>query len=44
MTGNVGTVSYIAPEIFQGQQYSEKADVYSYGMVLWYVSFPIITE
>jgi serine/threonine protein kinase len=29
-----GTVAWIAPEIFEGGQYSEKADVYSYAMVL----------
>jgi len=36
MTGNVGTVCWIAPEIFNNKKlYSEKADVYSYGMILW---------
>jgi serine/threonine protein kinase len=35
MTGNVGTVSWIAPEIFQQEHYTEKADVYSFGVVLW---------
>jgi len=36
MTGNVGTVCWIAPEIFSNKKlYSEKADVYSYGMILW---------
>jgi serine/threonine protein kinase len=27
-----GTPSYIAPELFQGYQYSEKADVFSFGV------------
>eukprot|EP01105_Mastigella_eilhardi_P000001 TRINITY_DN0_c0_g1_i1.p1 TRINITY_DN0_c0_g1~~TRINITY_DN0_c0_g1_i1.p1 ORF type:complete len:807 (-),score=135.50 TRINITY_DN0_c0_g1_i1:689-3109(-) len=35
MTGNLGTVQYMAPELFNNHKYSEKADVYSYGMVLW---------
>lgn len=28
MTGNVGTVAWIAPEVFQNKKYSEKCDVY----------------
>jgi len=35
MTGNVGTVSWIPPEIFEKKQYNEKCDVYSYGIILW---------
>eukprot|EP01124_Arcella_intermedia_P019012 TRINITY_DN26133_c0_g1_i1.p1 TRINITY_DN26133_c0_g1~~TRINITY_DN26133_c0_g1_i1.p1 ORF type:complete len:409 (-),score=85.07 TRINITY_DN26133_c0_g1_i1:108-1334(-) len=36
MTGNVGTVCWIAPEIYNNKKlYSEKADVYSYGIILW---------
>jgi len=35
MTHAIGTVSYMSPEIFNNVQYSEKADVYSFGMVLW---------
>eukprot|EP00029_Vermamoeba_vermiformis_P011454 TRINITY_DN6301_c0_g1_i1.p1 TRINITY_DN6301_c0_g1~~TRINITY_DN6301_c0_g1_i1.p1 ORF type:complete len:198 (-),score=52.91 TRINITY_DN6301_c0_g1_i1:20-613(-) len=35
MTGNVGTVSWIAPEIFQQEHYTEKADVYSFGALLF---------
>lgn len=35
MTGNVGTVSWIAPEVFGQRKYTEKADVYSFGIVLW---------
>lgn len=35
MTGNVGTVSWISPEIFEQRKYTEKADVYSFGIVLW---------
>jgi len=35
MTTNIGTVAWIAPEIFQKKHYSEKADVYSFGIILW---------
>lgn len=35
MTSNVGFLAYMAPEIREGNMYSEKADVYSFGMVLY---------
>lgn len=34
MTGDVGTVAWIAPEVLQGRQYSERADLYSFGVLL----------
>ncbi|KAF1322337.1 Tkl protein kinase, partial [Globisporangium splendens] len=34
MTGEVGTVAWIAPEILQGERYTEKADIYSFGVLL----------
>jgi len=30
-----GTPSWTAPEIIRGDRYNEKADVYSFGMVMW---------
>eukprot|EP00026_Physarum_polycephalum_P017687 Phypoly_transcript_18994.p1 GENE.Phypoly_transcript_18994~~Phypoly_transcript_18994.p1 ORF type:complete len:224 (+),score=30.64 Phypoly_transcript_18994:1-672(+) len=30
-----GTVAWTAPEIFSGSHYSEKADIYSFGIILW---------
>ncbi|GMH66547.1 hypothetical protein TL16_g04456 [Triparma laevis f. inornata] len=30
-----GTPSWVAPEIFKGEAYNQKIDVYSYGIVLW---------
>jgi len=36
MTGNIGTVGWVAPEIFSDKKfYSEKADIYSFGMICW---------
>jgi serine/threonine protein kinase len=35
MTGNIGTLLWMAPEMFQSQAYTEKVDVYSYGIVLF---------
>jgi len=35
MTNNIGTIAWIAPELFQKKFYTEKADVYSYGVILW---------
>ncbi|TMW55081.1 hypothetical protein Poli38472_013843 [Pythium oligandrum] len=34
MTGEIGTVAWIAPEVLQGERYSEKADIYSFGVLL----------
>ena len=33
-TGNVGTAKYIAPEVYRGDEYSPKADLWSTGVVL----------
>lgn len=35
MTGNCGTVQWMAPEILASQPYAEPADVYSFGIILW---------
>eukprot|EP00850_Spirogloea_muscicola_P008436 SM000045S16181 [mRNA] locus=s45:160021:162079:+ [translate_table: standard] len=37
MTGETGTVGYMAPEILDGKPYNRQADVYSYGICLWEV-------
>jgi hypothetical protein len=34
MTGGMGTTAWIAPEVLQGERYSEKADIYSFGILL----------
>ncbi|CAD8065846.1 unnamed protein product [Paramecium primaurelia] len=35
MTAVVGTFHWMAPEVFRGEMYTNKADVYSYGIVLY---------
>lgn len=35
MTSNKGSASWMAPEVFEGTRYTEKCDVYSFGIVLW---------
>ncbi len=35
MTSGMGTYQYMAPEVIQGTDYSLKADVFSFGIVLW---------
>ena len=35
MTGNTGSLRYMAPEVALRHRYNEKADVYSYGILLW---------
>lgn len=35
MTGCTGTMRYMSPEVALGNAYSEKVDVYSFGVILW---------
>ena len=35
MTGQAGTFHWMAPEVLENHAYTEKADVYSYGIVMW---------
>jgi serine/threonine protein kinase len=37
MTGLAGTFHWMAPEVLKSDEYTHKADVYSYGIVLWEV-------
>eukprot|EP00899_Mesostigma_viride_P014737 jgi/Mesvir1/23264/Mv12878-RA.1 len=38
MTGGCGTFQWMAPEVLAHQRYSERADVYSFGILLWEMS------
>eukprot|EP00474_Spongospora_subterranea_P006066 CRZ06524.1 hypothetical protein [Spongospora subterranea] len=35
MTGQCGTFQWMAPEVISNEKYTEKADVYSFGIILW---------
>ncbi|KAK3741813.1 hypothetical protein QZH41_010450, partial [Actinostola sp. cb2023] len=35
MTNNKGSAAWMAPEVFEGTNYTEKCDVYSFGIILW---------
>lgn len=35
MTGGVGSLIFMSPEVFDGDSYNEKVDVYSFGMILY---------
>ena len=35
MTEAIGTPVFMAPEVFEGEEYGKKSDVYSFGMTVW---------
>lgn len=35
ISGPKGTPIYMAPEVLQGHDFNEKADVYAFGIILW---------
>ncbi|XP_015191655.1 PREDICTED: mitogen-activated protein kinase kinase kinase 7-like [Polistes dominula] len=37
MTNNKGSAAWMAPEVFEGSRYTEKCDVFSWGVILWEV-------
>ncbi|XP_038222627.1 mitogen-activated protein kinase kinase kinase 7-like [Zerene cesonia] len=37
MTNNKGSAAWMAPEVFEGSSYTEKCDVFSWGIILWEV-------
>jgi len=37
MTGNTGTLRYMAPEVALGKEYNHSVDVYSFGIILWQI-------
>ncbi|XP_041463492.1 mitogen-activated protein kinase kinase kinase 7-like isoform X1 [Lytechinus variegatus] len=37
MTNNKGSAAWMAPEVFEGSAYSEKCDIFSWGVILWEV-------
>ncbi|KAK0166021.1 hypothetical protein PV328_004480 [Microctonus aethiopoides] len=37
MTNNKGSAAWMAPEVFEGSRYTEKCDIFSWGVILWEV-------
>jgi len=37
MSGGVGTWRYMAPEVVRYEQYTDRVDVYSYALILWFM-------
>ena len=35
MTEAIGSPVFMAPEVFEGEEYGKKSDVYSFGMTVW---------
>ena len=35
MTEAIGTPVFMAPEVFDGEEYGKKSDVHSFGMTVW---------
>jgi serine/threonine protein kinase len=38
MTGKIGTYQWMAPEVITSQKYTEKADVFSFGIIMWEIA------
>ncbi|KAH3757595.1 Serine/threonine-protein kinase STY46 [Pelomyxa schiedti] len=38
LTANLGTVQYMAPELFENKGYTEKIDIYALGILMWEMS------
>lgn len=38
LTGQTGSLRYMAPEVMRCELYSEKVDVYSFGLIMWQVA------
>jgi serine/threonine protein kinase len=38
MTGNTGTIRYMAPEVKRFLPYDERVDIYSFGLLTWYMA------
>jgi len=38
MSGGVGTWRYMAPEVVRYEQYTDRVDIYSYALILWFMN------
>jgi serine/threonine protein kinase len=39
MTGNIGTIEYMSPEVLQTKKYDTRCDVYSFGIIMYELFF-----
>lgn len=37
LTGNTGSLRYMAPEVAKGESYNQKVDTYSFGILFWQI-------
>ena len=37
MTGETGTLQYMAPEVMRSEHYGKSVDIYSFALVLWFI-------
>ena len=37
LTGNTGTLRYMAPEVVMGRSYNQSVDVYSFSILIWQI-------
>jgi serine/threonine protein kinase len=42
MTGEAGSYSYMAPEVLRGEKYNEKADIFSFAMLMYNLFYRVI--
>jgi serine/threonine protein kinase len=42
MTGEAGSYSYMAPEVLRGEKYDEKADIFSFAMLMYNLFYRVI--
>jgi ankyrin repeat protein len=38
MSGGVGTWRYMAPEVVRAEQYTDRVDIYSFALIMWFMS------
>ena len=44
MTKGIGTLAYMSPEMLNEEDYDNKTDVYSFGVILYFIFFGVIPK
>jgi serine/threonine protein kinase len=42
MTSSIGTINYCSPEVMNNKVFTEKCDVYSFGIIMYEVFFEVV--